>query len=117
MTDIHLLSDTELNEAIAVKRGWEYYPNANMTEYKWLMRNSKGMMIAGYYHVPDFTHDRGLAMELLEEMAGEHVFGGLSSTSNKWWVSYKSEHNTYKSILCDTPQRAICEAWLEWRGK
>ena len=104
MTDIHLLSDTELNEAIAKKKGWTK-KNVEPAPFITTWHHENGDI---ELYCPDFTHDRGLAMELLEEMPTPML---KRSVEGDWICgNFNLQHG-------DTPQRAIAEAWLKWKGK
>lgn len=107
------LTDEELNEAIALKRGWLLKTCACGCPgcRDWWMTPDGGVDY-NQTDPPDYTHDWRLCGDLLEEMAMD---GGGLSFMVKWHVDYKAGHNTYKMVSADTPQRAICEAWLAWK--
>ena len=111
MTDYSKMPDEELNEVIAVKKGWKLWSCVDCMHEYWVTPN--GGVDYNQSDPPDYTHSWELCGELLEEMAMD---GGGISFMTKWHVDYKAGHNTYKMASADTPQRAICEAWLAWKG-
>ena len=118
MTPIHTLSDTELNELIAKATGWIHYPSDNYTTYKWVLRKD-GAITKGLFRCPDFTHDSGLAMALLEEMAKYDGDDGELAPSINYLVGNQSwEIHIYKHdwIEAKDLKRAISEAYAEWKG-
>jgi len=121
MTDRSGWSDNEINEAIFEAKGWvkSYQVLGGMTKaYSWLNPNCPNRYFAHAANCPDYTHSWDLCGELLEEMDCS-----LTRIGRKWCVSwlipYTDEYGIEKrkplSVLTDTPQRAICEAWLAWK--
>ena len=112
MTDY--LTDEHVNEAIAVKRGWVLKTCACGKSgcHDWWMMPDGGVDY-NQTDPPDYTHDWRLCGELLEEMKADDpgVFYMDEGTNSKYW-------RAQVNILwrdAPTPQRAICEAWLEWK--
>ena len=103
MTDFHSMTDQELNEAIAKKRGWK------KCTCEWCQKNSTSFWINpdenSTEELPDVVLDWNMAGGLLEEMDTPMLKRGVEGD----WLC--GNFNLYHGI---TPQRAICEAWLEW---
>lgn len=111
MTNIHTLSDSELNEVIARAKGWE------VVNGMWHYENDSYVQWCDKPH--DYTHDSGLAMALLEEM-GQEILGfslTIFSSDMKWVCNgIMKSGKLLETDNCDAPQRAICEAFAEWKG-
>lgn len=111
MTDYSGWTDEQVNEAIAVKRGWVLHSCVGCNHDWWMMPD--GGVDYNQTDPPDYTHDRRLAGELLEEM--------LNCSLRRWgdkWVCGFYDDKGYlvnQATVHDTPQRAICEAWLAWK--
>lgn len=108
MTDYSKMTDEELNDAIAVKRGWS-------GEF---IKDSKGFVVTTS-PVGNYTHDWRLAGELLEEMKEEYHDCHLYwNPFTKMWTVQTAfvQQGDYHLFIHSTPQRAICEAWLAWKG-
>jgi len=93
-TDYSKMTDEQINEAIfSLQIG--NYPVGY-----------RALLIGKY----DYTHDWRLCGELLEEM--KDIGGALIYLDNvpKWECLSKVTW-----FAADTPQRAICEAWLAWK--
>ena len=104
------MTDKELNEAIFKAKGWEFgriSPHLNITAWRKVLPDG---YIDTEDYVPDYTHDWRLCGELLEEM-GQSGEVELSKYRDKWQVDIPHMPTVY----ADTPQRAICEAWLAWK--
>lgn len=108
--DIHTLSDSELNEVIARAKGWAYHPNGY---WKWVLYCGYKEEGDYQYDCPDFTHDSGLAMALLEEILDNEQF--VSIEHNTWHSGY-SISQTDKDKFCPTLERAVAEYFAEWKG-
>ena len=101
--DYSKMTDEELNEAIALKRGWTVV----IPDTLWTRGTCANNDIEDTRELPDYTHDWRLAGGLLEEMlsdGGHHL--RYVQARNKFAVG---------GVERDTPQRAICEAWLSWK--
>lgn len=120
MTDIHTLSDSELNELIAKAKGWTHISGCQVCGQKhWYDPYNYMQSVC-----PDFTHDSGLAMALLEEMIAEmdltvitvfldninHFREEVSITK---LPIKRLEINLHQS---DNLLRKISEAYAEWHG-
>ncbi len=107
MTDYSKMTDDELNEAIAIKKGWSRYihHDENGLWDEWYTPRHKPSI---YNQIPKHTHDWRLAGELLEEMPGSVELGRCI---RGWYCMLR-----YSLVFAQTPQRAICEAWLEWKS-
>jgi hypothetical protein len=113
MIDYSKMTDEELNEAIALKRGWKK------------VRILVGLSIErclwdnGHYQhtsAPHYTHDWRLAGELLEEMRDKCLVSLMNGRlDNPSWLCSIFSNMVGISTIADTPQRAICEAWLAWK--
>lgn len=117
MTDIHNLSDAELNEHIAKKRGYIYKriyrPSKDISRWwSWTRKLVDGTLDYGGENPPDYTHDWNLVGELWEEM--------------RWYIVEISYNAENWLLLLNTPddirrfegedlKRVIDEAWLEWK--
>ena len=115
MTDIHNLSNAELNEAIAKKKGWSYSLHFGTPLWE---HPETGVMV--YHYAPDYTHNWNLAGGLLEEMPLETSLTNFEDELDgtiKWQCVVKNltHPSKVKDIIAfaDTPQRAICEVELE----
>ena len=100
MSDYLKKTDDELNEAIFKIR----FPNGVeiITPFGDYWASS-----AKY----DYTHDWRLAGELLEEMKCDTYFYDDPETGEQLWMVEKNA--CWQSDL----KRAICEAWLAWKGQ
>ena len=100
------MTDDQLNEAIAKKRGWK------KCTCEWCQKNSTPFWINpdenSTEDLPDITLDWNLAGALLEEMK----YPGLSKRVDGKWICFNYDETI--PHIADTPQRAICEAWLKW---
>ena len=96
---------TDINARIAEKKGWTYERCVVCNGKHWY-DNVKYIQ----KNPPSYTTDWRLAGELLEEM--ENVtLNHFDVIDWKWQCScFYSKF----SALADTPQMAICLAWLEW---
>ena len=147
---IHSLSDTELNEVIAKAKGWQLYNEIRgeytiqviyspesvspWENYKNSEEARKRYTLLDWSQYdrnncinnktfPDFTHDSGLAMALLEEMkvSNPSLFYQSKTFYNnapeKWGFAYDLVEGGRSDVIwSDTKERAICEAFAEWKG-
>jgi len=103
-----ILTDDEINERIAIKKGWKrlaidvegYFRPDGINKYQYERR------------VPDSTTDWRLAGELLEELLDNEQ---LVTIEHNTWHSGYAISQTDKDKFCPTLMRAIAEYWLEWR--
>ena len=111
------LSDTELNEVIARAKGCvsgQELMGLSCERTVWITPMGVTSLSA-----PDFTHDSGLAMALLEEIVEKW---GMITVGKEKRGRYFAEHISDQiRIDClieekDTLYRAICEAYAEWQG-
>ena len=112
MTDYSQMTDEQINEAIAVKRGWRRatHNDENGIWDEWFTpRGTRSI----YNRYPQYTHDWRLAGELLEEMLN----CSLRRWGDKWCCGFYDDKGYLinQATVHDTPQRAICEAWLAWK--
>jgi len=100
---------TDINARIAVKKGWKHHECFECNHEHW--QTPDGGISFNQTDPPQYTTDWRLAGELLEEM--ENVtLNHFDVIDWKWQCScFYSKF----SALADTPQMAICLAWLEWR--
>lgn len=105
----------EINERIFLLRGWKFdhRDDCLFSVYK----NDKGEKSL----LPSFTHDPRYAMELFKEMAGKELLISMRhyQPTDLWIVELYNENATKVKFRCegDTPELAICLAWLEWKEK
>ena len=103
--DYSKMTDEELNEAILELKD----PTFLHGEIYCQGKAEYGALYAQQWRNADYTHDWRLAGELLEELpTGFRVW-----KTHKQWICAKI--NSYWRAS-NTPQRAICEAWLAWKG-
>lgn len=115
MTDISGLTDEQVNEAIAVKRGWKterVLMGLSVEHTRWI--GASGVLL----QPPDYTHSWNLCGELLEEIGHNSSVVNLQ-LDHTGFTCYVRRYPTANAKLImthsnDTPQRAICEAWLAW---
>jgi len=126
--EISKLTDQELNELIAVKRGWIYNPYekfGSLYEPSVLWHNPKTNE-SFYSAAPDFSGLWRWAGELLEEMADNGYCPALIFDDNDHWsvstdgnqtLNFESPCDVDTSFFVkkeswrDSPTRAIAEAW------
>jgi len=113
MIDFSSWTDDEINEAIFRSKGWQKLPPPAIPAWQ----RPTGNRVEGWYFPfpPDYTHDWRMTGELLEELPNCELkrWGGR-------WLCVIYDDNGYLLggvVLMDSPQRAICEAWLEWRKR
>ena len=110
---------TDINARIAEKKGWTYERCVVCNGKHWY-DNVKYIQ----KNPPSYTTDWRLAGELLEELYEQNLHISLTFR-NKANVDVDYSHGHYdnnrcdcrigdRSHLADTPQMAICLAWLEW---
>jgi len=68
----------------------------------------------GTFPLPQYTTDWRLAGELLESMRFTGVSLYYQTMMEKWGIGWRDEYGSHNNIFADTPQMAICLAWLEW---
>jgi len=107
MTDFSKWTDERINEAIFKSKGWVKLPYPAYPKWQ---RPTPEYTFSHFGAIPDYTHDWRLAGELLEEM--------------KCDVYFYKDHETDEELLALEKRvewqpglkRAICEAWLAWKG-
>ena len=123
--EISKLSDTELNELIAVKRGWkvDYYVDGDDEEHNkitWL--TNKGVLVSSdfgmatlsdfQWAIPDYAGSWRWCGELLVEMANKieriELVRALCTNGKKFWCV---RGNDKIPNVSNSPTRAIAEAW------
>lgn len=113
MTDFSKMDDESLNGWIAKKLGWRYWDCVDChTEY-WITPD--GGVDYNQVDPPDYCTDWKLAGELLEEMRGDICHIWQPGDIEQWICSPKGKR--FEPKIADTPQRAICEAWCEWKSQ
>ncbi len=129
-----ILTDEQLNEAIFKAKGWMKLEFPAFPKWQRPIRDGEvdefGKGVTGWYElVPDYTHDWRLAGELLEEMGNAITDGWEFSSEHSdmdglellkwrvWMIRFTDDPADFRSVCgeADTPQRAICEAWLAWK--
>ena len=115
MTDYSGWTDEQVNEAIAVKRGWVLHSCVGCNHDWWMMPD--GGVDYNQTDPPYYTHDWKLAGELLEEFERGGIAKVKSLTLGWLWMAYTGTEEKPISCTALTPQRAICEAWLAWKEK
>ena len=116
MTDYSGWTDEQVNEAIAVKRGWVLHLCVGCNHDWWMTPD--GGVDYNQQDPPYYTHDWRLCGELLEEMKEADVNLQYYPTLNKWgceWIQGTPMACDIREQAARTPQRAICEAWLAWK--
>jgi hypothetical protein len=107
MSDYSKKTDYELNEAIAVKKGWVFSECIDCHHEYWIAPD--GAVDYNESDPPDYTHDWRLCGDLLEEMKCDTYFYDDPETGEQLWMVEKNA--CWQSDL----KRAICEAWLAWK--
>ena len=108
MTDYSGWTDEQVNEAIAVKRGWVLHSCVGCNHDWWMTPD--GGVDYNQTDPPYYTHDWRLCGELLEEtMNGTPV--DVGNVTDGYMVSWGCSYD----IICRDLKRAICEAWLAWK--
>ena len=108
MTDYGGWTDEQINEAIFKAKGWVFAGKLSLCG--WYRDTSKGRENLFDSTPPDYTHDWRLAGELLEEMKCDVYFYKDPETDEELWALEKRVE--WQPGL----KRAICEAWLAWKG-
>jgi len=122
MTDYSGWTDEQVNEAIAVKRGWTLKtcscgrPGCN----DWWMTPDGGVDY-NQNEPPPYTYEWRLAGELLDELPADITTLSKYDDSvdgSDYWECVTGNALTEFSVICasENPKRAICEAWLAWKG-
>ena len=107
---ISSLTDAELDRMIAEKRGWRKI-DFGRGEIVWRYMNDFPMYKDDEAPV-HFTTDPRYAMELLKEM----IDTGNTIVIFKEGDKYTFDGEADKCVgVADTPERAIAEAWMEWK--
>lgn len=121
MTD--KMTDEQVNEAIFKAKWWSCNKDAPVDNDIWVNKISLHGIPVNIFSsdIPDYTHNWRLAGELLEEMPGACV---ARDGIDGWYcgfgfsdyidVYFEMGRGDFGSEA-DTPQRAICEAWLAWK--
>ena len=115
MSDYSKKTDDELNDAIAVKKGWVFSECIDCHHEYWIAPD--GAVDYNESDPPDYTNDWRLAGKLLEEMKFTAVSLFFNQVIDKWGIGWIDEYNSHHCLYSPTPQRAICEAWLAWKGQ
>jgi hypothetical protein len=125
------LTDEQVNERIAKAKGWNFQLCGECNHEWWQMPD--GGVDYNQSDPPQYTSDWRLAGELLEEVSKtpnwdvsvnwEQVDENDEHNNDYRWIVYftywdadPDNFKSYKSVSFDNPQRAICEAWLQWKG-
>lgn len=141
MTAISDLTNEQLDRHIAERRGWTYIDIDYWGSEKGLQKelgedwfdtadgndetigehwiNISLHAIKEYEGEFRYTTDPRCAMELLKEMQekGYHVRIVLNPVSMRTYVELESATARIKTIIADTPERAIAEAYVLWKGE
>lgn len=117
------LTDAELNRLIAERKGWRFEREPYFDEAHTKLISPTGVLIYDHRHkpaspvltkeavnfyLPDYAGDLNAAQELLWEMGQEasatlEISGSICRCVSGDLIEERS-----------TPQRAICEVWLQW---
>ena len=106
MKDRSSWTDEQINEAVAIKKGWKkerVLVGLSVERVQW----TNGVL--SLPQPPNYTNDWNLCGELLEEMP-------LPSLTQRVylldWACWR--YDRLEATKANTPKRAICEEWLEW---
>lgn len=113
MTAISDLTNEQLDKLIAEKKGWIHKHCEVCGGWHWWIDADT------FVNDVQFTTDPRYAMELAKEMQekGYHVRIVLNPVSMRTYVELESATARIKTIIADTPERAIAEAWYQWKGE
>lgn len=123
MTAISDLTNEQLDKVIAERRGWKLASKHKYKEWRkyWLSPEQENVPGADgiFVDCPSFTADPRYAMELAKEMQekGYHVRIVLNPVSMRTYVELESATARIKTIIADTPERAIAESWAQIKEK
>ena len=111
MKDRSSWTDEQINEAVAIKKGWHRYTRHDESGLwdTWITpRNTPSI----YNQIPKYTHDWKLCGELLAEIPN----CCLRRWGDKWCCGFYDDNGYLmnQANVYDSPLRAICEEWLEW---
>jgi hypothetical protein len=109
MTDYSGWTDEQVNGAIFIAKGWKWFDYGLV----WCNQNHREWGVELRVH--DYTNDWRLCGGLLEEMKEADVNLQYYPTLNKWGCEWIQNSYEMGDVESDTPQRAICEAWLAWK--
>jgi len=112
MTDYSGWTDEQVNEAIFKAKGWVALPPPAVPMWQRPTKSDVDSRFWYFSFPPDYTHDWRLCGELLEEMKEADVNLQYYPTLNKWGCEWIQNSYEIVEVESDTPQRAICEAWL-----
>lgn len=124
MTDFRKWTDKQINEAIFEAKGWTREGTREFEGKQYtLWKNPDPTDYGQYTGAPDnYTHDWQLAGKLLEELPADVTTLSKYDDSvdgSDYWECVTGNALTGFSIICvsENPKRAICEAWLAWKGQ
>lgn len=114
------MTDTEINEAVAVKLGWRQCVHDHGNEIRW----NKPEMVNCAFRVPDYCRSIAAAWEVVEHLQGPSVnrivqltYGNLDK---KWSFGLRGDRaaDIWEIwIDADTAPMAICLAFLKLETK
>ena len=124
------MENNELNEKIAILRGWVLHPHEKLGSMydptvKWYNPKTNQTL---WTHDPDYCGDWKLAGELLDDMADNGYCPALIFDDDGHWsvstdgnqtINFESPCDVHTSFFVkkedwrDTPTRAIAEAWYD----
>lgn len=102
-----MLTDQELNEKIAVKRGWVKLKNG------WY-QDVHGVIVGGQNKVPGYCNSFEIAYGLLDELVEEnriHLF--MNEFEKAVCEAMPYDHVEIKRVVAENKTRAIAEMWDE----
>ena len=110
---------TDINARIAVKKGWKIQDVGIGSTPLLEAISPQGQYRAYPEELPQYTTDWRLAGGLLESMQTDRDWHLHKPNSDKWEVSMdylddKVGGWIHRAFVADTPQMAICLAFLEW---
>jgi hypothetical protein len=119
--EISKLSNEQLNELIAVKRGYEVISRINGSPVTWAIRKDGYLSMIG--GLPDYCNSWQWAGELLEEIIAKMnltkivVFRDeIDHCEAEFWL-VDEKYLTLTWHKSDSPTRAISEAWYLMEGE
>jgi hypothetical protein len=128
------MTDDELRVAIAKARGWTvyHYDKDHRDSCYFCLLNGDGYPVNDDYmnnhhqteaeawaDCPDYPRDLNTAFELVQDAEEQDVWFALANViPNSDTVMYEVKFTLdckWWYACADTPARAICEAWLQWK--
>ena len=114
-------SNAQIRLAIARAKGWEVVSFSDVNDYYFI--DGEGEGVIAYSPLPNWPEDISAAWELVEEIRAANfltkilMWDHTDRCAIEW--TPRSGHNIsiHDSFVEDSPcSRAICLAWLAWKG-